>query len=155
MIYKIGWITKEGNFTGVGPVLGKVKDRIFVPFRKPQAIARATYFHRHYTRARYYIIETKFYSYDIVLLKTVHPPFDEVLDLDKIESGPEAPVFYTHTGAKLENYTEVLKTLKAPFKLSEILEEEEDFDLENDTEEAEDEAFVKRLIDESLIPKFK
>ena len=139
MPYKMCWKLYESSESGVGPVMGTVEERVFIPLPLNKALKRVKYFNSKYKKGVHFLAEVLFLQSDVPELRKIHPYFSEIVDLEKDNSKEFLnPLSFLDESGKelLDNPAEIYPPKKDTFDSFNLDEEEdEDWDLDEETEE--------------------
>lgn len=144
MPYKACWVAKDKSFTGIGPVLGKVRNKIFCPFLKEQALKQLKRISLIGKEANYYLAEVKFVTEDFKELRKIHRPFSEALDISTVKKGEDLVIaFFTKNGKKLSKSPldlplSEIKAVKEKEEIDPVDSIDSDWKLDSEEEKEED-----------------
>ena len=143
MPYKMCWKLYESLDSGVGPVMGTVEERVFIPLPLNKALKRVKYFNSKYKKGVHFLAEVLFLQSDVPELRKIHPYFSEIVDLEKDNSKEflNPLSFIDEKGQELlDNPAEVYPppSINNSLDVWGLEDEEEDWDLDEEIEEEEE-----------------
>lgn len=86
MPYKLCWKLYKSPESGVGPIMGTVEKRVFIPLPLNKALKRVRYFNSKYKKGVHFLAEVLFLQSDVPELRKIHPYFSEIVDLEQDNS---------------------------------------------------------------------